>query len=317
MIEERVFNCSMMMIEAKSITKTYQHHIALNQINISIKKGSIFGLLGPNGAGKTSLIRILTQITEPDSGEVLFNGEKLQPRHIYEMGYLPEERGLYKKMLVGEQLLYFAELKGLKNKEAKQRLKYWIDRFELKEWVGKKVEELSKGMQQKVQFIATLLHNPKLIILDEPFSGFDPINAQILVDEILLLKEQGATIIFSTHRMDSVELLCDHITLINKSEKILDGEVNQIKQTFKTNQFEISYSGIPIVSDDIIKVDSTERENLQFKTIVSLNYAMTGNQLIRHLLTREIELLGFKEKLPTMEEIFIQAVQQKNKYTHA
>lgn len=307
----------MMMIEAKSITKTYQNHVALNQINISIKKGSIFGLLGPNGAGKTSLIRIFTQITEPDSGEVYFDGEKLQPRHIFEMGYLPEERGLYKKMLVGEQLLYFAELKGLKNKDAKQRLKYWINRFELKEWVGKKVEELSKGMQQKVQFIATLLHNPKLIILDEPFSGFDPINAQILVDEILLLKEKGATIIFSTHRMDSVELLCDHITLINKSEKILDGEVNQIKQNFKTHQFEISYSGNPILSDHIIKVDSTENINSYLKTIVSLNYDMTGNQLIRHLLTREIELLEFREKLPTMEEIFIQAVQQKNNYLHA
>ncbi len=317
MIGESIFNCSMMMIEAKAITKKYQNHTALNQVDLSIRKGSIFGLLGPNGAGKTSLIRILPQITEQDSGEVYFNQEKLLPKHIYEMGYLPEERGLYKKMAVGEQLLYFAELKGLKNKDAKQALKYWVDKFEIKDWLGKKVEELSKGMQQKIQFIATVLHNPKLIILDEPFSGFDPINSQILVDEILLLREKGSTIIFSTHRMDSVELLCDHIALINKAEKVLDGEVNQIKQAFKSNQYEVSYTGNPLNSDELIEVCKDEKQLDKHISVVSLKQVTSGNNLIRHLLTKEIEVLSFKEKLPSMEEIFIQAVQQKRNSPNA
>lgn len=306
-----------MIIEAKSVNKNYSNHIALKNIDIAIKQGSIFGLLGPNGAGKTSLIRILTQINQADSGTIFFNNEPLEPKHIFEMGYLPEERGLYKKMMVGEQLLYFAELKGMSNKEAKLRLKYWVDKFEIKDWLGKKVEELSKGMQQKIQFIATVLHEPKLIILDEPFSGFDPINSQILVDEILLLKEKGSTIVFSTHRMDSVELLCDHIALINKAEKVLDGEVNEIKQKFKSNQFEIHYSGEPIESDEILLVNHhTEKDGKQ-TSIVNMNNEISTNQMIQHLLNKQVELKGFIEKLPSMEEIFIMSVQQKNIYTNA
>jgi ABC-2 type transport system ATP-binding protein len=232
-----------MILSISNLNKKYQNHVALNNINIDIPKGIIFGLLGPNGAGKTSLIRILTQITEADSGQILFNETPLEPKHIRAMGYLPEERGLYKKMQVADQLLYLAELKGLSKQEAKTRLKYWVDKFEIKSWLNKKVEELSKGMQQKIQFIGTVLHEPEIIILDEPFSGFDPINAQLLTDEILLLKEKGATIIFSTHRMDSVELLCDQIALINLAEKILDGNVPDLKERFKKNQFELSFTG--------------------------------------------------------------------------
>lgn len=301
-----------MIIEIEHLNKRYQNHIALNDISLSIKKGSIFGLLGPNGAGKTSLIRILTHITEADSGKILFKGEPLHERHIYKMGYLPEERGLYKKMTVKDQLLYFAEIKGLSNKQAKEKLKYWVDKFEIKDWLGKKVEELSKGMQQKVQFIATVLHEPELIILDEPFSGFDPINAQILVDEILYLKEKGSTIIFSTHRMDSVELLCDHIALINKSEKILDGEVHAIQQQFKNNQFELKYTGSELQSDNFISVLKPLQKDASSSCIIELKQALSNNQLIQHLLTQPISLISFSENLPSMEEIFIKSVQQKS-----
>jgi ABC-2 type transport system ATP-binding protein len=301
-----------MIIEIENLNKRYQNHIALKGISLSIKKGSIFGLLGPNGAGKTSLIRILTHITEADSGKILFKGEPLNEKHIYKMGYLPEERGLYKKMTVKDQLLYFAEIKGLSNKEAKEKLKYWVDKFEIKEWLGKKVEELSKGMQQKVQFIATVLHEPELIILDEPFSGFDPINAQILVDEILSLKEKGSTIIFSTHRMDSVELLCDHIALINKSEKVLDGEVHAIQEQYKKNQFEVKYQGNPLISDDFLLVSKSTSKDLTHTCIIELKQAMTNNNLIEHLISKQISLISFTENLPSMEEIFIMAVQQKH-----
>jgi ABC-2 type transport system ATP-binding protein len=301
-----------MIIEIENLNKRYQNHIALKGISLSIKKGSIFGLLGPNGAGKTSLIRILTHITEADSGKILFKGEPLNEKHIYKMGYLPEERGLYKKMTVKDQLLYFAEIKGLSNKEAKEKLKYWVDKFEIKEWLGKKVEELSKGMQQKVQFIATVLHEPELIILDEPFSGFDPINAQILVDEILSLKEKGSTIIFSTHRMDSVELLCDHIALINKSEKVLDGEVHAIQQQYKKNQFEVKYQGNPLISDEFLLVSKSTSKDLTHTCIIELKQAMTNNNLIEHLISKQISLISFTENLPSMEEIFIMAVQQKH-----
>ncbi|OYU95029.1 MAG: ABC transporter ATP-binding protein [Bacteroidetes bacterium B1(2017)] len=301
-----------MIIEINSLNKSYQNHIALKNISLGIKKGSIFGLLGPNGAGKTSLIRILTHITEADSGTILFNGNPLQENHIYKMGYLPEERGLYKKMTVKDQLLYFAELKGLSNSMAKEKLKYWVDKFEIKNWLGKKVEELSKGMQQKVQFIATVLHEPELIILDEPFSGFDPINAQLLVDEILQLKQNGATIIFSTHRMDSVELLCDHIALINKAEKILDGEVNTIKQQFKKNQFALTYSGQRLLSDSFINVSKEESKNGETNCLLELNSIASNNDLIAHLLNQQISIHSFGESLPSMEEIFIQAVQQKS-----
>jgi ABC-2 type transport system ATP-binding protein len=301
-----------MIIQIDQLNKSYQKHKALSNISLAVQPGSIFGLLGPNGAGKTSLIRILTQITEADSGTILFNGEPLNPKHIYQMGYLPEERGLYKKMSVKDQLLYFAELKGLSNKDAREKLKYWVDKFEIKSWLNKKVEELSKGMQQKIQFIATVVHQPKLIILDEPFSGFDPINAQLLVDEILLLKENGASIIFSTHRMDSVELLCDHIALIHQSEKVLDGPVKELKNSFKKNQFEVKYTGNPLGNQSYMEVVNTLEKEGVINQLLNLTPGITPNQFLQNLLQESIEIISFQEKLPSMEEIFISAVQQKN-----
>jgi ABC-2 type transport system ATP-binding protein len=301
-----------MIIQIDQLNKSYQKHKALTDISLTVQAGSIFGLLGPNGAGKTSLIRILTQITEADSGTILFNGEPLNPKHIYQMGYLPEERGLYKKMSVKDQLLYFAELKGLSHKDAREKLKYWVDKFEIKSWLNKKVEELSKGMQQKIQFIATVVHQPKLIILDEPFSGFDPINAQLLVDEILLLKENGASIIFSTHRMDSVELLCDHIALIHQSEKVLDGPVKELKNSFKKNQFEVKYTGNPLGNQSYMEVVNTLEKEGVINQLLNLTPGITTNQFLQNLLQESIEIISFQEKLPSMEEIFISAVQQKN-----
>jgi ABC-2 type transport system ATP-binding protein len=220
----------MNVLEINSVSKSYSNHLALDDVSLAVPEGQIFGLLGPNGAGKTSLIRIINQITMPDKGALLFNGQPLNSNHISQIGYLPEERGLYKKMKVGEQALYLAQLKGLSEKEAKKALKIWFERFEITPWWNKKVEELSKGMAQKIQFITTVLHQPKLLIFDEPFSGFDPINATLIKDEILRLKAQGTSIIFSTHRMESVEELCDHIALIDQSKKILDGPINQIKE---------------------------------------------------------------------------------------
>ena len=227
------------LLEVKNVVKTYGDFTALNNVSLNIPKESVFGLLGPNGAGKTSLIRIINQITLPDSGLILLDGEALAPKHIAHIGYLPEERGLYKSMKVGEQALYLAQLKGMSKHEAKKRLKYWFEKFDIAAWWDKKIEELSKGMAQKVQFIVTVLHQPKLLIFDEPFSGFDPINAQLIAKEILQLRHEGATIIFSTHRMESVEEMCDEIALIDKSNKILDGKLDDIKRTFKTNTFQI------------------------------------------------------------------------------
>ena len=225
----------MNILSANNIVKRYASHTALNDVSIDIPRESVFGLLGPNGAGKTSFIRIINQITGPDSGELFFEGEKLEQKHVELIGYLPEERGLYKKMAVGEQALYLAQLKGMSSIDARKKLKYWFEKFEIAAWWNKKVEELSKGMQQKVQFIVTVLHEPKLLILDEPFSGFDPINANIIKNEILHLKKQGSTILFSTHNMGSVEELCDNIALIHKSKKILDGSVKDIRKQYKTN----------------------------------------------------------------------------------
>jgi ABC-2 type transport system ATP-binding protein len=301
-----------MILSISNLSKKYQNHVALNNITIDIPQGIIFGLLGPNGAGKTSLIRILTQITEADSGKILLNGIPLEPKHIRAMGYLPEERGLYKKMQVADQLLYLAELKGLSKQEAKSRLKYWVDKFEIKSWLNKKVEELSKGMQQKIQFIGTVLHEPEIIILDEPFSGFDPINAQLLTDEILLLKEKGATIIFSTHRMDSVELLCDQIALINLAEKILDGNVPDLKERFKKNQFELSYTGQVNLENLPLEMISMVQKNGLNTALIKAKEPMSNKQIIQLLLNTDINLISFAEKLPSMEEIFIEAVQQKN-----
>ena len=227
------------LLEIKNVVKKYGDFTALNDVSLSVPKGSVFGLLGPNGAGKTSLIRIINQITLPDSGAILLDGRPLEPNDVEHIGYLPEERGLYKSMKVGEQALYLAQLKGLSKSEAKKRLKYWFDKFDIGAWWDKKIEELSKGMAQKVQFIVTVLHQPKLLIFDEPFSGFDPINAQLIAKEILQLRDEGATIIFSTHRMESVEEMCDYIALIDKSNKIIDGKLDDIKRQFRTNTFQV------------------------------------------------------------------------------
>jgi len=298
----------MNILEVKHVTKQYATHKALNDVSLIVPKGSIFGLLGPNGAGKTSLIRIITQITQGDKGEVFFDGELLKPEHIYQIGYLPEERGLYKKMEVGEQLLYFAQLKGLSRKEAMHKLKDWIERFEIKAWWGKKVEELSKGMQQKIQFIATVLHQPKLIILDEPFSGFDPINADLITQEILKLKQQGSSIIFSTHRMESVEQLCDDIALINKSEKVLEGSVKQVREQFRTHIFNVECTSPQIILPDTYQVSSSKQlDNKHFVFEIKKPEHEVNNILLKELLN-QTEIIRFAEMLPAMSQIFIDVV---------
>ena len=296
------------ILEALDVRKTYAAHTALDGVSLAIPEQSIFGLLGPNGAGKTSLIRIITQITGADGGEIRFRGQRLGPAHIGEIGYLPEERGLYKKMKVGEQLLYLARLRGLSRADAVQRVKQWLARLDLTPWAQKNVEDLSKGMQQKVQFIATVLHQPRLIILDEPFSGFDPINANLIKDEILALRAQGATIIFSTHRMESVEELCDSIALINKSKKVLDGSVSQIKNQFKTNTYEVEGKGRPMLTHpDFEVVEQKERENGHFYARVKLHAGVTPNELLRYLIG-QVEVQAFRERIPSINEIFIQRV---------
>ncbi|MVN79013.1 ATP-binding cassette domain-containing protein [Hymenobacter sp. HMF4947] len=298
------------ILEARDVRKQYAAHTALDGVSLAVPERSIFGLLGPNGAGKTSLIRIITQITGADSGEILFQGERLNPSHIGQIGYLPEERGLYKKMKVGEQLLYLAQLRGLPRAEAVQRIKHWLDRLELKLWAQKNVEDLSKGMQQKVQFIATVLHQPKLIILDEPFSGFDPINANLIKDEILQLRDEGATIIFSTHRMESVEELCDNIALINRARKVLDGPVSQIKNQFKTNTYEVEGQGrLLVVHPDFEVVEQKERENDHFYARIQLHAGTTPNDLLRFLIS-QVQVQAFRERIPSINEIFIQRVRE-------
>jgi len=298
------------ILEVHNVVKRYSQHTALNDVSINIPKGVIFGLLGPNGAGKTSLIRIINQITGPDEGYVLFDGQKLNQQHIKEIGYLPEERGLYKKMQVGEQLLYLAQLKGLSEKQALEKLKAWFIKFDIKTWWTKNVEDLSKGMQQKIQFVATVLHEPQLIILDEPFSGFDPINADLIKNEILELKEKGSTIIFSTHRMESVEELCDHIALINKSEKVLDGAKSEIKERFKTNTYNIKYSGELLTTSNDFEIINTEKieDNFSSSTI-KLNSGTPVNQLIRQIID-QVELRSFGENIPTMNDIFKMVVNE-------
>ncbi len=299
---------------ANHIYKTYANHRALYDVSISVPEGCIFGLLGPNGAGKTSLIRIINQITAPDSGEIFFMGKKLHQQDVQRIGYLPEERGLYKKMKVGEQALYLAQLKGLSKHEALKRLKYWFEKFEILSWWNKKVEELSKGMQQKVQFIVTILHNPKLLIFDEPFSGFDPINAQLLKDEILELRKNGATIIFSTHNMASVEELCDRIALINKSKKILDGDIRDIKNSYKQNiySFVCSYKeDIEFTLRNKFELLNWEIENRQIHFIVKAEEEINSNQLIEKILPYAT-VLSFNEILPSMNDIFISKVKETN-----
>ncbi|MBP9689807.1 MAG: ATP-binding cassette domain-containing protein [Bacteroidia bacterium] len=309
----------MSILEVKNVSKQFATHKALNDVSLVVPKGSIFGLLGPNGAGKTTLIRIITQITKADKGEVYFDGEPLKPEHIYQIGYLPEERGLYKKMEVGEQLLYFAQLKGLSRREALDKLKVWVELFEIKAWWNKKVEELSKGMQQKIQFIATVLHQPKLIILDEPFSGFDPINAELITKEILKLKQQGSSIIFSTHRMESVEQLCDDIALINNSQKVLEGSVKQVREQFRTHTFTIQCTNEHLILPDNYQlVSSKQLHDRHFVFEVKCPDLASNNFLLSQLVN-QTEIISFAEVLPTMSEIFINVVNshQPNKVAAA
>lgn len=300
----------MNILETNEVSKQYGDYKALNKVSINIEEGTIFGLLGPNGAGKTTLIRIINQITAPDEGTILFQGHQLQPDDIQQIGYMPEERGLYKKMKVGEQAIYLAQLKGLTKNDAKQRLKMWFEKFGIGEWWNKKVEELSKGMQQKVQFITTVLHEPKLLIFDEPFSGFDPVNADLLKREILELKKNGATIIFSTHNMASVEEICDSIALINKSEKILDGTVNQIRQQFKLNLFELSYIGdaekISKLVEPLAEIKKHERGSINHLSGEMLQ-GFSYNQLLQTILP-EAQVTQFSDVLPSMNDIFIKCV---------
>ncbi|WBO84990.1 ABC transporter ATP-binding protein [Hymenobacter yonginensis] len=298
------------ILQAIDVRKAYAAHTALDGVSLDIPERSIFGLLGPNGAGKTSLIRIITQITAADSGEIRIRGEKLNPSHIGQIGYLPEERGLYKKMKVGEQLLYLARLKGLSRADATQRIKSWLTRLELKPWAEKNVEDLSKGMQQKVQFIATVLHEPEIIILDEPFSGFDPINANLIKDEILALREKGATIIFSTHRMESVEELCDSIALINRSRKVLDGSVQDIKNTFRTQTYAVEGRGrLMVTHPDFEVLEHKERENGHFYDVIRLHAGTTPNDLLRYLIG-SVEVHAFRELIPSINDIFIRRVKE-------
>ena len=302
------------LLEVQNVSKNFGSFTALNKVSISVPKGSIYGLLGPNGAGKTTLIRIVNQITMPDSGQVLLDGTPLSGVHIKDIGYLPEERGLYKSMKVGEQALYLAQLKGLSHKEAKARLKYWFERLEIGDWWNKKIQELSKGMAQKIQFVVTVLHQPKLLIFDEPFSGFDPINANLIKDEILKLREDGATVIFSTHRMESVEELCDDISLIHKSNKILDGKLVDIKRQYKTNTYEV---GILTNQKGALEQELSKKFEIStasFKTLgdeLKLNIKLSGNEKPNDLLSylcNQGQVSHFVELIPSVNEIFIQTV---------
>lgn len=305
----------MSIFQAKEVSKAFANHKALNKVSIDVTEGEVFGLLGPNGAGKTTLIRIINQITAPDSGEVFLNGRKLQKEDVYNIGYLPEERGLYKKMKVGEQAIYLSRLKGLSRQESIKRLKFWFEKFEIMPWWDKKVEELSKGMQQKIQFIVTILHNPQLLIFDEPFSGFDPINANLLKQEILALKEKGSTVIFSTHNMGSVEEICDSIALINKSEKILDGKVEEVKQQFKTNLFECNYEGdfakISSLIDGKLNVLTHTQNHKNHYLKAEFSDAESNNDFLK-LLMPEVKILSFNEVIPRMDDIFIKVVETNN-----
>lgn len=292
---------------AKGVTKRYTEHVALDDVTLTIPEKSIYGLLGPNGAGKTTLIRIVNQIINADSGEISIFGERLAEKHIGVIGYLPEERGLYKKLKVGEQLLYLAQLKGLSKGEALERSKKWITKFEIKDWWNKKVEDLSKGMAQKVQFISTVMHEPKLIILDEPFSGFDPVNAQLITENILELRNNGSTIIFSTHRMETVEDLCDHVALIDRSKKIVEGTKKQIKDTYKSNSFEVIHKGTFSINGTAEMVSQQKIEDDFYKTILKMNAGGIPNKLIGDLIN-VTEVHSFIEKVPTMSEIFINLV---------
>jgi len=303
----------MPFLEAKNVIKKYANHLALNDVSISVPSGSVFGLLGPNGAGKTTLIRIINQITGPDSGCIMFDGRPLKSSDVANIGYLPEERGLYKKMKVGEQATYLAQLKGLSHQDALKRLKYWFEKFEIQAWWDKKVEELSKGMAQKVQFITTILHDPALLIFDEPFSGFDPINANLLKEEILALRKKGATVIFSTHNMSSVEELCDSIALINNGKSILEGNVIDIRQKFRQNIVRLDFYGdIEQIRSELSKNhEIIELEQLkEYNTaLVKLSAETDINQLLTHVMSF-CKIHGCHDILPSMDDVFIQVVNQ-------
>jgi ABC-2 type transport system ATP-binding protein len=301
----------MHLLQIQNITKQFSNHLALDALSFNIDKGVVFGLLGPNGAGKTTLIRILTRITLPDLGEILFNGKPLSEKDLEKIGYLPEERGLYKKMEVGEQALYLSQLKGLSQKEAAMRLKFWFKKFEIEGWWKRKVEELSKGMQQKLQFITTIIHEPKLLILDEPFSGFDPINTNLLKEEILNLKAKGATVILSTHNMASVEEICDDIVLINKSRKILDGNINEVKNRFKKNRFILEIEKNDRLQELTLPhhftiINQTEKPHSVVFDIQLLAH-ISSNELLTFFMEKGI-ILSYQELLPSMNDIFIEQV---------
>ena len=295
----------MNILELENVVKTYENHTAVDGVSFNVPKGSIFGLLGPNGAGKTSLIRIITTITRADSGRVFLNGEALHSRHPEMIGYMPEERGLYKKMKVGNHLMYLAQLKGLPKKVAREKIDQWLQKFDIANWWDKRVEELSKGMQQKIQFISTIVHEPPLLILDEPFSGLDPINANLMKDEIAQLRDEGTSIIFSTHRMEQVEEVCEQIVLINRGKNVLEGSVKDIKNQFKENLFEVKYDGtLPDNLSQFTKSISIGKGQVT----VQLKDEFHSNTLLRFLLDNEIYVHSFKEVLPTLNEIFIQQV---------
>ena len=300
------------ILKIENVSKAFANHIALDDVSLSIPKGSIYGLLGPNGAGKTTLLRIINRITAPDKGTVLFDGRPITPDDVYSIGYMPEERGLYKKMKVGEQALFFARLKGLSRREATDRLKAWFERLEISDWWNKEVGELSKGMAQKMQFIVTVLHEPKLLIFDEPFSGFDPINANLLKSEILRLRDKGATIIFSTHNMSSVEEICDHITLINKSRNILSGAVDEIRYKHGSNIFEVDYRGNEETMQNAI---GSLCEIMESKSspvgINKIKIHIESDDKVRDVIAaanNNVELRSFREVIPSMNDIFIRAV---------
>ena len=298
------------ILEAKNVTKTYGDFTALNSVSLAIPKGSIFGLLGPNGAGKTTLLRIINQISVPTSGQILLDGEPLQQHHVAHIGYLPEERGLYKSMKVGEQALYLAQLKGLSKQQARTRLTYWFEKFGIESWWNKKIEELSKGMAQKIQFIVTVLHEPKFLIFDEPFSGFDPVNANLIKDEILKLRDNGATIVFSTHRMESVEELCDYVALIHHGNKLLDGEITEVKKAYRSNQYEVGIKTSNITElqkelEELYTISPAHFKSLE--NILKCTIQVDTNNLLQYLMSKG-QVVHFKEVIPSIHDIFIESV---------
>lgn len=299
----------MTVLEVQNLKKYFANQKAVDDISLSITQGQIFGLLGPNGAGKTTLIRMITGIFYPDSGTILFNGKKFEPENdAAAIGYMPEERGLYKKMKIGEQAVYLARLKGLPKREAVNRIKDWFSRFEMESWWNKKVEDLSKGMQQKLQFVTTVLHNPRLIILDEPFSGLDPVNSNLIKDEIYKLAQNGATVIFSTHRMEQVEEICDHIVLVNKGKKILDGTVRQVRQDFKENLFSITFNE-PVPADETQNSLFDIKHASERSLVIQKKDSISNNEILQYLLSRNFSIESFNEILPSLNDIFIKQVE--------